>query len=91
MVKALKNHCWFSDKDKNPCVMRRKIKNRHENGRDNEKQRFGRILGRHGRMKNKKLPLLEKNKKKNVVFLLTKRSFFIIIILGEYNTKREGV
>ncbi len=41
-------------------------------------------------MKNKKLPLLEKNKKKNVVFLLTKRSFFIII-LGEYNTKREGV
>lgn len=56
-----------------------------------KKQRFGRILGRHGRMENKKLPLLEKNKKKNVVFLLTKRSFFIIIILGEYNTKREGV
>ena len=36
MVKALKNHCWFSDKDKNPCVMRRKIKNTPENGRDNE-------------------------------------------------------
>jgi hypothetical protein len=56
-----------------------------------KKQRFGRILGRHGRMKNKKLPLLEKIKKKNVAFLLTKRSFFIIIILGEYYTKREGV